>query len=57
MMGPPQIPGLFITDDADIEEIYHSERNLLYVACTRARDRLLLCCSEPTSEFMDDLRI
>lgn len=45
-----------ITDDADIEEVYNTERSLLYVACTRARDRLLVSGTEPASEFMADLR-
>ena len=45
-----------VTDDADIEEVYNTERNLLYVACTRARDRLLVTSAEPASEFLDDLR-
>lgn len=45
-----------VTDDADIEEVYNTERNLLYVACTRARDRLLVAGTEPISEFLDDLR-
>lgn len=45
-----------VTDDADIEEIYSTERNLLYVACTRARDRLLVTGVEPASEFLEDLR-
>ena len=27
-----------VTDDADLEEVYNTERHLLYVACTRARD-------------------
>jgi mRNA-degrading endonuclease RelE of RelBE toxin-antitoxin system len=44
-----------VTDDADIEEVYNTERNLLYVACTRARDRLFVCGVEPSSEFMEDL--
>jgi superfamily I DNA/RNA helicase/mRNA-degrading endonuclease RelE of RelBE toxin-antitoxin system len=44
-----------VTDDADIEEVYNTERNLLYVACTRARDRLLVTSAEPASEFLDDL--
>jgi superfamily I DNA/RNA helicase len=30
-----------VSDDADLEEIYNTERHLLYVACTRARDHLL----------------
>ena len=44
-----------VTDDADIEEVYDTERHLLYVACTRARDRLLVTSAEPASEFLDDL--
>ena len=34
---------------------YTSERHLLYVACTRARDHLLVTGVEPASEFLDDL--
>lgn len=45
-----------IADDADLEEIYNTERHLLYVACTRARDHLLVASVEPASEFLDDLR-
>ena len=46
-----------ITDEADLDEVYNTERNLLYVACTRARDRLLVTGVRPASEFLDDLRI
>ena len=42
-------------DDMDLEDVYNTERQLLYVACTRARDHLLICGVEQTSEFMDDL--
>lgn len=45
-----------VSDEADIEEVYNTERNLLYVACTRARDRLLVTSVDPASEFLDDLR-
>lgn len=45
-----------VTDDTDIEEVYNTERNLLYVACTRARDRLLVTSVDPASEFLEDLR-
>ncbi len=45
-----------VTDDADLEEVYNTERHLLYVACTRARDHLLVTSVEPASEFLDDLR-
>lgn len=46
-----------VTDDADLEDVYNTERNLLYVACTRARDHLLVTSVAPASEFLDDLRI
>lgn len=46
-----------IADEADLEEVYNTERHLLYVACTRARDHLLVTCVGPASEFLDDLRI
>ena len=45
-----------VGDDSDLEEIYNTERHLLYVACTRARDHLLVTSVEPASEFLDDLR-
>ncbi len=44
-----------VTDDSDLEEVYHTERHLLYVACTRARDHLLVTSVAPASEFLDDL--
>ncbi len=31
-----------VGDDADLQEVYETERHLLYVACTRARDHLLV---------------
>src|ERR1700693_4095352 len=43
-----------VTDDSDLEEVYATERHLLYVACTRARDHLLVTGVEPASEFLDD---
>jgi mRNA-degrading endonuclease RelE of RelBE toxin-antitoxin system/uroporphyrinogen-III synthase len=45
-----------VGDDADLQEVYDTERHLLYVACTRARDYLLVTSAEPASEFLDDLR-
>jgi superfamily I DNA/RNA helicase len=45
-----------VTDDADLEEIYNTERHLLYVACTRARDHLLVTGLKPASEFLDDMQ-
>jgi superfamily I DNA/RNA helicase len=44
-----------VADDADLEEVYDTERHLLYVACTRARDHLLVTSVDPASEFLDDL--
>ncbi|TXH11078.1 MAG: ATP-dependent helicase [Gammaproteobacteria bacterium] len=43
-----------VADDADLEEVYNTERHLLYVACTRARDHLLVTGVTPVSEFVDD---
>ena len=43
-----------VADDADLQEVYDTERHLLYVACTRARDRLFVTGLSPTSEFVDD---
>jgi hypothetical protein len=40
----------------DHESLYATERHLLYVACTRARDRLLLTAVHPGSEFLDDMK-
>lgn len=42
-------------DESDLQEVYNTERHLLYVACTRARDRLLVSAVRPASEFLDDL--
>lgn len=44
-----------VADNSDLEEVYETERHLLYVACTRARDRLLVTSGDIPSEFLDDL--
>lgn len=41
-------------DTSELEEVYNTERHLLSVACTRARDHLLLTGVNPASEFLDD---
>ena len=46
-----------VTDESDLEEVYNTERHLLYVACTRARDRLLITGVTPGSEFLADLTV
>lgn len=43
------------TDDGDLEDIYSTERQLLYVACTRAREHLLVTAVAPGSEFLEDM--
>ena len=45
-----------VSDESDLEEVYVTERHLLYVACTRAREQLLISGVDPASEFLDDLR-
>lgn len=46
-----------VADESDLEDVYNTERHLLYVACTRARDHLLVTSVAPASEFLDDLQI
>jgi hypothetical protein len=43
-----------VSDEADLEEVYSTERHLLYVAATRARERLMLSGVDPASEFLTD---
>lgn len=45
-----------VADEAELDEVFETERQLLYVACTRARDRLLVSGVAPGSEFLADLR-
>jgi superfamily I DNA/RNA helicase len=45
-----------VGDEANLQEVYETERHLLYVACTRARDELLVTSVDPRSEFLDDLK-
>ena len=45
-----------VADDADLEEVYTTERHPRDVACTRTRDHLLVTSVDPASEFLDDLR-
>ena len=45
-----------VADDSDLQEVYDTERHLLYVACTRARDCLMVTGVVPASEYLDDLK-
>ena len=42
-------------EESELDEVFESERHLLYVACTRARDSLMVSGVEPGSEFLADL--
>jgi plasmid maintenance system killer protein len=46
-----------VADETELDDVYETERQLFYVACTRARDRLLVSGVEPVSEFLGDLAI
>jgi superfamily I DNA/RNA helicase len=46
-----------VADNVELDDVYETERQLLYVACTRAQDRLLISAVNPASEFMNDLRV
>ena len=44
-----------VADETELDDVYETERHLFYVACTRARDRLLITGLRPGSEFLGDL--
>jgi superfamily I DNA/RNA helicase len=44
-----------VADEVELDDVYETERHLFYVACTRARDRLLVSGVLPASEFLADL--
>ncbi|RWJ39755.1 MAG: DNA helicase [Mesorhizobium sp.] len=44
-----------VADASELDEVYETERHLFYVACTRARDYLLVSGVDPASEFFSDL--
>lgn len=41
-------------DEAELDDIYETERRLLYVAGMRAREHLLLAGVTPTAEYQAD---
>jgi superfamily I DNA/RNA helicase len=45
-----------VADEVDLDDVYETERQLFYVACTRARDRLWISGVAPGSEFLNDLK-
>lgn len=44
-----------VVDEADLDEVFETERQLLYVACTRARDRLMVTAGHQPSDYLKDL--
>jgi hypothetical protein len=52
---PSETRLLSAADDRALQEIYDTERHLLYVAATRARERLWISACDPPSEFLEDL--
>ena len=44
-----------VADETELDLVYETERQLFYVACTRARERLFVTGVEPGSEFVGDL--
>ena len=44
-----------VTDESDRADVYDTEGHLLYVACTRGRNRLLVTSGGVGSEFLEDL--
>jgi superfamily I DNA/RNA helicase len=42
-------------DESELDEVYATERHLFYVACTRAREHLLVTGVRPASEFLEGL--
>lgn len=45
-----------VSDEMELDQVYATERQLLYVAATRARDRLLISGVAPASEFLSDIQ-
>jgi superfamily I DNA/RNA helicase len=44
-----------VADEFELDEVMATERQLLYVAITRARDRVFVSGVTPGSEFLEDL--
>ncbi|MBV7410867.1 3'-5' exonuclease [Maritimibacter sp. DP1N21-5] len=52
---PDEARLLAARDEGQLDEVMSTERHLLYVAATRARDHLWMSGTEPLSEFLSDL--
>lgn len=54
---PLQVRMETVADETELDEVYETERHLFYVACTRAREQLIVSGVEPASEFFADLKM
>jgi len=45
-----------VADEVELDEVYETERQLFYVACTRARESLIVSGVAPASEFFADMK-
>lgn len=45
-----------VADETELDDVIETERQLFYVACTRARDRLIVSGVRPGSEFIKDMK-
>ncbi|MBV7380584.1 3'-5' exonuclease [Maritimibacter dapengensis] len=52
---PDETRLLAARDEGQLDEVMNTERHLLYVAATRARDFLWMSGTEPLSDFLSDL--
>ena len=50
-----RVEEMSVSDEVDLEEVMASERQLLYVAATRARDQLFFTGAQPGSEFLKEI--
>jgi superfamily I DNA/RNA helicase len=46
-----------VADETKLDDVYETERHLFYVACTRARDQLLITAVRLASEYIQDLGV
>ena len=44
-----------VANEMELEDIYKTERQLLYVVCARAKNYLLPISEDAPSEYLDDL--
>ena len=44
-----------VANEMELEDIYKTERQLLYVGCARAKDYLLPISEDMAYEYLDDL--